>query len=77
MDVNLTIQAYPGEQPWISGAVELKPTWTAMPPNPSKPVTWQTYVGVNDVFALNFSLPPIKVCIILTAGVNTHPHPRI
>mmetsp|Transcript_14885 Transcript_14885/g.44162 ORF Transcript_14885/g.44162 Transcript_14885/m.44162 type:complete len:907 (-) Transcript_14885:74-2794(-) len=61
MDVNLTIQAYPGEMPWISGAVDIKPTWTAVPPSPAKPISWQTFNDSNNVFALNFSTPPCRV----------------
>jgi hypothetical protein len=50
MDVNLTIQAYPGEMPWISGAAEITPVWTAVPPDPSKPITWQIFNNSNNVF---------------------------
>eukprot|EP00037_Helgoeca_nana_P007697 m.69912 g.69912 ORF g.69912 m.69912 type:complete len:495 (+) comp18448_c0_seq1:187-1671(+) len=67
MDVNLTIQAYPGEMPWISGAAEITPAWTAVPPDPSKPITWQIFNNSNNVMAMNCGkndgsfCPPAKV----------------
>jgi hypothetical protein len=42
--------------------MQLKPTWMPLPADPSKPpATWQRYPSTNDVYALNFSLPPAKV----------------
>jgi hypothetical protein len=52
MDVNLTIQAYPGEQPWLSGAAKLEqPVWSKVN-TPGTPLKWSRYNKTNAVYGL-------------------------
>ena len=52
-DSGLTVQAFPGEEAWVSGGVALPPlTWAPdNVSNSSGVATWQTFPGQNAVFA--------------------------
>jgi len=61
-EVNLTLQAYPGEEPWLSGAVKIEPTWTKVK-NPGTPIVWNQYNSTNAVFGLQCPAPnSFKFC---------------